>query len=517
MTDSVEVLRGPQGTLFGKNTIGGAINVISKKPAGDGSGYIEGTVGRYNRVDLRGSFDAAIVPDKLVAKVSVSSKDRDGYGRRVDFFTGEEVERAGNENQTSARIALLWNASEDIQVDISADYTREREESVPEVLAFYDRSVSFVAQLWNAIVADPVPISTDFISSDPFTTFATGPNAATLDAGGVSMAIDWTLSEAVSLKSITAYRKMDGAFGRDGDGSPADYIATDNVQDQKQFSQELQFSGTAADGKLNWLVGGFYFDEFGRDTNQVVLGSGLFGALEGLPGPLDGSPLSAPTAPGGPGNPINPALDLDFDIFNEIDIKSYAAFSQGTYDLTEKLSVTAGVRYTHETKDYTLDHQKIASGVPIIDLTTVSDSWNSFTPMGTLDYQVTEDALAYATVSRGFKSGGFNGRPINEGAVSSYDPERVTAYEVGLKSELLDRRIRLNVAAFYNDYTNIQLGAVSADDDGILQLVIDNAGNAEVKGFEVELVAKPSANLDISAAIGHTDFKLKTLAEGSQT
>ncbi|MEX0297961.1 MAG: TonB-dependent receptor, partial [Kordiimonas sp.] len=514
--ERVEVLRGPQGTLFGKNTIGGAINVVSRKPVGDGTGYIEGTIGRYNRLDLRGSFDVAL-SETFFAKVSVSSKDRDGYGRRLDFFSGEETDRSGNENQTAARLALHWKASDTVTVDLSADYTREREQSVPEVLAFYDESVSAIAQLWNVLVADPVPMSTVFLTSedDPFTTFATGPNESNLDAGGASMTINWEISDNIAFKSITAYRKMDGRFGRDGDGSPANYIATDNTQDQKQFSQEIQFGGTAMDDKLVWLVGGFYFDEYGRDENDVILASGLFNALEALPGTLDGSPLSAPTAPGGPGNPINISLDLDFDIFNEIDIKSYAAFTQSTYNITDRLGLTAGLRYSYETKDYTLDHQKVASGAPIINLTTVSDSWDSFTPLVALDYQMSDNALLYASYSRGFKSGGFNGRPINEGAVSSYDPEEVTAYEIGIKSDLLDNRLRLNIAAFYSDYTDIQLSAVSADENGVLQLVVDNAGDAEVKGFEVELTAKPTANLDVSSAIGYTDFKLTELAPGA--
>jgi len=513
--ERVEVLRGPQGTLFGKNTIGGAINVISRKPNGDNTGYVEGTVGSYNRLDLRGGFDVAL-SDTLFAKISVSSKDRDGYGTRLDFATGDVVSHPGNENQSAARVALHWKASDAVTVDLSADYTREREESVPEVLAFFDESISPVAQLWNIFVADPAPMSAAFISGpdNPFTTFATGPNESNLDAGGVSMTINWEMSDNMAFKSITAYREMDGRFGRDGDGSPADFIATDNTQDQNQISQEIQFSGVALDDKLTWLVGGFYFDEFGRDQNQVKLASGLYNALEALPGTLDGSPLSAPSAPGGPGNPINIALDLDFDIFNEIDIKSYAAFTQATYNLTESLSLTAGLRYSYEKKDYTLDHKKIASGAPIINRTTIGDSWDSFTPMATLDYQATDNILLYASYSRGFKSGGFNGRPINEGAVASYDPEEVTAYEVGIKSDLLDKRMRLNIAAFYSDYTDIQLTAVSADKDGILQLVVDNAGNAKVKGFEIELTAKPMPNLDIVVAVGHTDFELTKLAAG---
>src|SRR5690606_17193934 len=134
---------------------------------------------------------------------------------------------------------------------------------------------------------------------------------------------------------------------------------------------------------------------------------------------------------------------------NEIDIKSYAAFGQASYDLTTQLSFTVGARYSYEKKDYRLSHVKVNSGVPIF-IGSVGDTWKSFTPMGSIDYKWTEDLLTYASVSRGFKSGGFNGRPINEGSVSAYDPEYVTAFEVGVKSDWLNRRLRVNISAFYN-------------------------------------------------------------------
>ncbi len=510
--ERIEVLRGPQGTLFGKNTIGGAISVTSTKPSQETSGHAEATIGSYNRLDARGSFNVAI-NDRLFAKASVSSKDRDGYGKRLEYGTDELIDRAGNENQAAGRLALRWIASETVTVDLSADYTREREESVPTALMEFDvtaRGQSPVPFLWNLLVGSPYPMSTDFITDDPFVTYATGPNHSDLDAWGVSMAVDWKISESIGFKSITAYREMDALFGRDGDGSPNAYVHTDQVQDQTQISQEFQLDGVGADDRLKWVVGVFYFDEFGRDHNDVRLASGLFDALEALPGPLDGSPLANPTAPGGPGNPINPALDLDFTINNEIDIKSYAAFGQASYDLTTQLSVTVGARYSYEKKDYRLSHVKVNSGVPIF-IGSVGDTWKSFTPMGSIDYKWTEDLLTYASVSRGFKSGGFNGRPINEGSVSAYDPEYVTAFEVGVKSDWLNRRLRVNISAFYNDYTDIQLTAVSVDDLGALQLIASNAGDAEVKGVEAEITAKPAEGLDISGGFGYIDFKLKNL------
>ena len=283
--ERVEVLRGPQGTLFGKNTIGGAVNVTSAKPDGQTRGFIEVTTGRFNRIDLRGSFETALVPDQVAMKLSVSSQNRDGYGKRVDYFTGETVSRPGDIGQTAARLDLRFTPSSDVTVDIAADYSRWRQEAVPEKLLSFDQDVSLVATLWNIFVASPIPMSTDFMSSKPFTTFGTGPNRNDLDMWGVSGTINWDMNDAIALKSVTAYRHMKAHFGRDGDGGPVDYIATDNRQRQHQFSQEIQLVGTSADDRLKWVVGGFYFDEYGRDTNNVILASGFFNAFEGLPGP----------------------------------------------------------------------------------------------------------------------------------------------------------------------------------------------------------------------------------------
>lgn len=513
--ERVEVLRGPQGTLFGKNTIGGAVSVTSVAPSGDTGGYVEGTYGSYDRIDVRGAIETSLVDDILAARVSFSSRDRDGFGTRRDFFTGEVVDHPGDENQSAARLALRWTPASAITIDLTADYSRWRQQSVPEVLLSFDQSASIVAQLWNIFVADPVPISTAFISPDPYTSFGTGPNENTLDAWGVAGTIEWELADNLTMKSITAYREMSATFGRDGDGGPVDYIATFNDQRQHQFSQEIQLLGTAFDDRLTWVFGGFYFDEFGRDTNDVTLASGLFGAFEALLGPIDGSPLATPTAPGGPGNPINVALDLDFDIFNEIEIDSYAVFGQATFGITDALNITVGGRYSHERKEYTLEHVRTASGVPIIPLTNVSDSWDSFTPMASLDYRFSPALLVYGSVSRGFKSGGFNGRPtVSNTPPVPFDPEEVTAYEIGFKSDLFDRRLRFNTAFYYNDYTDIQLSRVNANSAGVLILDLGNAGDARVTGFEVELQAQPTNNLTLTGALGYTDFDYTSLAPG---
>ncbi len=515
--ERVEILRGPQGTLFGKNTIGGALNLISVKPTGETGGFAEVTIGEFNRLDFRGGVDFPVVEDKLFTRVSVSSKNRDGYGKRLNFDTGAVIDETGNEDQTAARGALRWLPSDRVTVDLSVDYTREREKSVPTTLLQFDDAGEFGGvpiALWNALIGGPsgTPMSSAFITGNEDTSYGTGPNGNTLDLWGVGLTIEADLGFA-TFKSITAYREMEATFGRDGDGSPLPVLETDQVQDQDQLSQEFQLSGVAMDEKLNWMAGAFYFDEFGRDRNQVVLTSGLFGALEALPTQLSGDPCAPPfVAPGCAGNPINPLLDLDFDIFNEIDITSWALFTQLTFDFTEQLSMTAGARYTYEEKDYTLEHRRIASNTFIVPYTQVGNDWSEVTPMASLSYQVSDDLMFYGSVSKGFKSGGYNGRPIVSSQVEAYDPEFVWAYEAGVKSEWFGNRLRVNAAVFFSDYEDIQFTAVTADPDtGTLLLDVDNLGNAEIKGVELEVEARPIENLDISAAVGYTDFEITKL------
>ncbi len=515
--ERIEILRGPQGTLFGKNTIGGALSLVSVKPTDIVEGFGEVTIGDFDRFDFRGSLNFPVVEERLLARVSVSAKNRDGYGKRLDYDTGEVIDRTGDEDQLAARLALRWLPSEKVTVDFNIDYTREREQSVPTTLIQFDDTGEFGGvpiALWNALIGGPsgMPMSSAFITGDEDTSYGTGPNRNTLDMWGTGLTVEVDLGFA-TLKSITAYREMEASFGRDGDGSPLPVLHTDQDQDQDQFSQEFQLYGSALDYRLDWLVGAFYFDEFGRDQNDVVLTSGLFGALEALPVQLTGAPCAPPfLAPGCPGNPINPLLDLDFDIFNEIDITSWALFGQLTYDFTDKLSLTAGARYSYEEKEYTLEHRRIASNTFIVPYTVVSDDWGEVTPMASLSYQATDDVMFYGSVSRGFKSGGFNGRPIVSSQVEAYDPEFVWAYELGIKSEWLENRLRVNAALFFSDYQDIQFTAVAADPNtGTLLLTVDNLGDAEIKGVELEVLARPVANLDISLAVGYTDFEITKL------
>ncbi len=504
----VEVLRGPQGTLFGKNTIGGAINIISAKPTGETGGMAEVTVGGYNRIDTRGNFDFPIIKDQLFAKISFSTKNRDGYGNRLDFATKKILDKGlGNQNQTAVRAAIRWLPSDRITVDISADYSKWKQNSAPTVVTKIDISKAFPTLQWNEVIGIPsgLPYDSRFlIPGNVNDSYGTGPNGVSYDGWGVSGTVKWDLDDVVA-KSITAYRGFKTQFGRDGDGSPLPIVATNDKQKQHQFSEEIQFVGNSFDGRLHWQAGGFYFSEYDQDRNQVRLISGMYKALEALPGPLS-------SGFGGAGNFLNHFLDLDLDIFNEMRISSIAGFGQATFDITDKLSLTGGLRYTHEKKDYTLRHRRIASGLFIVPLTTVSNSWNAATPMANLQYQWTDNIMSYVSFARGFKSGGFNGRPTESALVETFNPEYVSSYEIGVKSQFLDNRLRLNLDAFYMNYTDMQVNVISfSKNTGSLVLRTSNIGAARIKGVEMDFQAIPIAGMRVGGNLGYLSFRINQL------
>jgi iron complex outermembrane receptor protein len=512
--DQIEVLRGPQGTLFGKNALGGAVQVVTTKPTGELAGTFEATYGRFNRVDVRGSLDMPIDGDRAALRVSFSSKTADPYGRRVDFTTGRDLGNdMGDQDDLTMRANLLLKPVDSLEVLVSYDRTREREQSAPVSLIGTDQTQAAV-QLWNALVGTPAgtPWDNRYVTSGrtAFTSYGTAPSPSNLDVSGGSMTVTWK-GPAVEVKSITAYRSLNALFGVDQDGSPLNFASTLDADTQHQFSQELQLSGSVWQDKLKWLVGGFYFNERTTDYNQARLLTGLYPALEALPGPLDGSSLANPAAPGGPGNPLNLGLDLDLNFFSVFRTSSSAVFSQETLQLTDRLSVTGGIRYTRERKTSTVTELRTQSQTYVIDPgTEVGASYSATTPKGSLDYRFTDDLYGYVSYSEGFKSGGFNGRPTVAQALTSFSPEHLKSYELGTKATLWERRIRLNADIYYADYTDIQLRTNEVE-NGLLVVSVGNAGRARIQGFESELAFIPVHGLELRDSVGFTDFKYTEL------
>ena len=530
----VEVLRGPQGTLFGRNTIGGAISVVTARPMGEFGGHVEASIGQYARRELKASVDVPM-SDAVQTRISMAYKKADGFVDRI--LVGDKL---GGVDSLVARARTTWQITPAVELDVSIDGTRKRDNSVAQFTPQV-QTAGNLYPLW-AGVGQPVinrPAGASGIDAflaatgnagavanpaTPFQSTATGPNQSDLDMAGLAATLTWDISRSLQFKSISAWRGFDSRFGRDGDNSPVQYIATDNTIEQRQFSQELQLLGTSFDNRLRWVGGLYFFNERASDRNAVKLASGLFSGLEALPGafvalapgvtcpPPPGVP--APCA-GGAGNPINALFDLDFDVFNRIKTKSYAGFVHSTFAAAERWDVVLGARYTSDDKEYFLAHNRVNAGVPLIPPTTVTRSDNNFSPKVGLNYKAASGTLLYASFGKGFKSGGFNGRPTTQAEVQSFGPEEVTSFELGSKSEFLDRRVRVNAALFSNKYRDIQLSSVQADATNNLVLVIENAGTAKMNGAELEVQARPSTAWQLDMSVGYLDARFTSLKPGA--
>ncbi|MBH5323457.1 TonB-dependent receptor [Aurantiacibacter sediminis] len=523
--DRLEVLRGPQGTLFGKNTIGGAINVVTRQPSFTPEGDFEFSYGSFDTYRASG-YVSGPLSDQVAAKLSATYTNSDGYGDIFNVATGEQVGEAGARDDIVVRGALLFEVSDTFSIDVGGDYSRLRDTPTPVGSQFNPNAP--LLQLYNAFVAGPTgfPLDATFPQAERFDSFATnGTNEANIDSFGVRATITVELG-AVELKSITAYRELDSFIFSDADGTPSSFFSTNVSTEQEQFSQEITFSGEAFDDRLTWLVGAYYLNETAFEANVGAALDGLYQAFEALPGPIIPlGPVMCPPAPppapqpplfpcaGGAGNPLNLAFDNSTTNVTTYNTDSYALFAHTTFALTDALSVTAGVRQTWEEKGGVVNSLSFpASGRDILPPNTpFGDTFSSFSPTIALDYQFNDNVLGYVSASRGFKSGGFNARARSAASFNSFGPENVWTYEAGLKLDLADNRLRVNSAVFYNDYTDLQL---TREIPGSIDVQVVNAGEVSIKGFEVEIFAQPTPRFSLNAAVGYLDAQYERLDPG---
>ena len=524
----IEVLRGPQGTLYGKNTIAGAVNMVTARPTGEFGGSVKLTGGDLGRIDGELTVNFPTLGNSLNGKLALITRKRDGIGESL--WDGREYDDV---DRQAARTVWDWSASDAVEVSFAADVSRWRQNgSMSSVVGFYPSSSGF-RELFNAVAAPylaaqlglPPGTALDdgFITGDPTRTWAGGPIRDNGDVWGVAATVDWKLSDAVRLKSVTSWREMRLSFGSDLDNSPFSFAETDEHQDQNQLAQELQLSGLAFNDRFDWLMGVYYFQERGNDRNFVSFGHGILDALSALPGPVVPlGPYSCPQPAGSPapclggaGNPLNFLLETDLVPRTSIDTRSYSAYAHGIYQLTDRLSLSAGARYTYEDKKWFIVESRPVSGAYVVPPTHLQESWSAFSPKLGLEFKLSPDAMIYGQVSQGFKSGGWNPRMFDASYLAGYDPEYLTSYEVGFKSEWFGRRLTLNGAAFLYDYKDMQLSSFHSG-GGLTNVVltVENAGREEIKGFELELAARPVEGLDIQVGAGYQANRYKELADG---
>lgn len=498
--ERVEVLRGPQGTLFGKNTSGGAVNLISAPPSKDGGGSASVTVGNIKRLEVQGVASFSL-SDDLAVKITGVSRSRGCLWNR----DGDQA-CYGSIDRTTGRIYVRYQ-KDGLTADLIGDLTRGRSTVRPHKLIDYDPNTGIFAT-HNSLVGTPGFRGTLYTATSPGannpTYFTSGdqPTDAPLNAGGVSLQLHYEVGDA-TLHSITAWRHVDARSQEDTWGKRNGWSGVASYTKSNWWSQEFRVDGKALDGKLNYIAGLYYFHENGTTNEGVDSGHELNRGR------------------------IN---------YNDQVTNSYAAFANISYELVDNLRLSGGIRYTHEEKNWHakfVNFSRIAALQPgghVVDVlfwdpTTFPNTLNadfnpafvdktvSFNPISPkigLDYQVTPDLLLFTSVSKGFRSGGFNGRAGTPQAAAPFRPESTTSFEAGFKSEMFDRHLRLNATGYYTKYKDLQqsvlIGSI-VNGNQVFAPVVTNAANARIWGFEGELTALIGDNFRLEGNVGYTNSR----------
>ncbi len=469
--ERVEVLRGPQGTLFGKNVVGGLVNLVTRKPSEDAFGDVAVTVGNEGRTDVRGRVNRALSDTVFVSAAAVS-RQHDGYTKNAT--TGTDVD---DEDIFGARAAVRFAPNDTFALVVSAEVTRQRQEGKPRD--------NVCDPTWQA------GIHCVGVDPDERTVNAITDGFLDRDVEGISAEINWTMSLG-TVTSITAYREASFGFEDPFFSNPVNPPAqiesiNRNRENSDQLSQELRLAFDAFDARLDGIVGMYYLTET-IERNEML--NQLF------PVPASTGQASFP---------------------QDVDAESIAVFGELGYDIIESLRVIVGARMTWESKDAHLQGILVQGpGTPpplsVPYDVKADEDWDAFTPRFVLQWTAQEDLMIYASASRGFKSGGYQGTAgTAASAVISYDPEYAWSYELGAKSQWFDNRLRVNVAGFHTDYEDLQVSQLVP----LCCVVIGNAAEAEIDGIEVEVVVQPVAGLEINGNYTWLDAEYTSFASGA--
>jgi len=568
--ERIEVLKGPQGTLFGRNTIGGAISIVTHDPGDEFRFKADVTTGSFSLLQARGTADIPLM-DGLSSSVSFSIRNRRGYLRRIQYPGGGDFNvepitaykaagygnigtgREGGDDNWSTRAKLVYDKGGPVRLVLSGDYSKIHQAQIANKLI---KTFPYVfAGTYNCAIAgqtegcgdgppsvayaggigglhtiadlpslfgvnvdgdpnnDRLPYDDRFVTDDIDTSYANGNNFSNMRTYGVSGTATFDLNDDIQLKSITAYRELHWVSAMDLDGSPLNFLHTSFEMNQWQFSQEFQLLGSALDKRLNYVLGAYYFKEAGNLHDYVTFAQGL----------------------------------LQVDGPNDLETENYALFGQVDFRPVEQFGITIGGRYTHENKAFEgaqgdangmtykilqqLGVPECAVIVPISDECRVTAGYyvpgeplryyvagmqhkkfNNFSPKIGVQYHPNDDVMLYASWSKGYKTGGWTTRLSNPLPYApGFDEEKATTWELGAKSTLLDRRLQINGALFQTDYKGIQLNFQQG-----VSPVIQNAGDARIRGFEVEVVAAPVDGFTINGSIGYLDAKYTRVDAGAQ-
>lgn len=482
--ERIEVLRGPQGTLYGKNTIGGALKLVSRRPGDEFRARGSVAYGSYNLIDIQGSVSGPIA-EGLAFGLAALSSTRDGYV--TDPITGAEY---NDKNTRAVRGSLAWDPASNVRVDFAADWSQD-DAALTVGQATSPLSTVLGVPLYNP--PSPLPVYNFQTSVTPGL-----PNSTKLEHWGGSLRISWDLSETLTLKSITGYRDLATTDYIDFDATPISVTEALVDVDQNQRSQEFQLNWNS--GPINAVAGLYYLRE-NVDSHQEAYANSYLGAAFS-----------------------NSAFTRTID--DELETTSKAAYANVSLSVSDRLRVSGGIRRTEEEKDYWRTTSTFYALLPAFNATYVFappvGEYDDTSVAASIDYQADENTLWYLRYSEGFKSGGYNGRANSIAESSEYAPETAESWEVGFKATRWDNRLRFNAAYFITDYNNFQARISGTDIDPVTRvptakLSILNAGGLLLSGFEVETVLVPLPGLQLDAQIGYLDADYTDFADARFT
>lgn len=462
--ESIEVLRGPQGTLYGKNTIGGALKYQTRELDHDtGSFSAKATVGSENQRDIKLSGSLPIT-DTIVIGGGVASLNRDGFG--VYRNTGLDNY---DKDVTTGHVKVQFTPSDALSFVLSYDKTND------------DSNPRGGYRLTPSLITGQQPYDSVYDSDSSLS------DRNEVETEGVSAVLAWDLSDALTLKWIASKREGNTYTSIDFDSTNVDSFDVPAIYDDEQMTQELQLAFNH--DRFKGVAGLYYFDGEACGAFDVIL----------------------------------KFVGITLENGGCVETKSYSAYAQGSYDVSDQLSFSFGGRYTSDEKEANVYRhvflgskfpEQVATPLSVQTDFTDKESWNEFTPHVGVQYRINDDAMLYGSYTTGFKSGGFDMRAnasVNPAANEPFDPETVSSFELGAKTTLMDGRVRLNAALFYNDYDDMQVTVQRAIGVSDFASQVVNAGAAEMKGFEVEIDAALSEHLSMAFGLGYIDAEFKSV------
>jgi iron complex outermembrane receptor protein len=569
--ERVEVLRGPQGTLYGKNSIGGSINFITSKPTQETQLRIRQTVAEFETYDTA-AFLSGGLSENLAGKISFSRRLTDGF---IDHIPSGRDD-TGHTDTLAYRAQLVWQASDAVEVTFTVDGADDEMGDTnrePFGVAFRPVTPPLGSGASDGNLNDynnPFAVNNAMgalfgvDASDPHNSFSDDIGYTNREVLGFSARINWNIDDRMSFTSITSYRENEIDWLEDSEGLPAANnndrgfgasgdlalispslgfrrdVSDSAIEDNDQFTQELRLSNSG--DTSNWLVGLFYSEEQFERTESFYWGNFLnFGDWRTF-------------TPGAPApNYLGQAAVAPVTVSDQANEgTSWAAYGQLTWNLNDRMRVTGGLRYSYEEKEYTVSGQAFldvfgdaestiaALGIPNIDILnstaiavviqnfdqlTVKDDWNNVSGRLAFDWDVAEDVLLYASVATGFKSGGFTGSPSTAAiAQNAFDPEEAVNFEAGVKSLLADRRVQINATAFLTNYDDLQVTFFTVplgSSATFGEFFTENASSAKIQGLEVEFLALPVESFEIGGSVAfldteYEDFLTETVVAASR-